>query len=325
MKNLKIFYLCPDHNKLSWGVGIIYHHVSILVEAGFDAHILHQNKNFKIDWLELEVPIRSLESFIPSGDDILVVPEFMAADPKIIKLNCRKVFFVQGLSLLFNGFDGSISHLSLGYKEAIIIMPHMEKVVREYTQIKPRLIPPFIADYFYKNPIKLNEREKIILLFPKQHQFEYSLLKQLIVSKAGIKTNSFLNRLNKNNWRIIELRDQSHHEVADLMSRATFLLTTNTFEAFNTAVPEAMASGCINICYEAVGPADYLENMRNAFVFQNNRAIEMAEHTIDLIVNFEMYENELNNIRLNAYKTALNYSREKMKIELLDYFSSIDN
>jgi glycosyltransferase involved in cell wall biosynthesis len=325
MQNLKIFYLCPDHNKPSWGIGIIYHHVSILVEAGFDAHILHQKKNFKIDWLELEVPIRSLESFIPSGDDILVVPEFMAPDPEIKRLRCRKIVFVQNLSLLFNGFDVSLSHLSLGYKEAIIIMPHMVKVVSDYTQIKPRLIPPFIADYFYKNPKNLNEREKIILFFPKQHQFEYSLLKQLIVSKAGLKTNSFLNRLNKNNWRIIELRDQSHHEVADLMSRASFLLTTNTFEAFNTAVPEAMASGCVNICYEAVGPADYLKNRSNAFVFQNNRAIEMAEHTIDLIVNFDQYENELSNIRLNAYNTALNYSRDKMKIELLDYFNSIDS
>jgi glycosyltransferase involved in cell wall biosynthesis len=325
MQNLKIFYLCPDHNKPSWGIGIIYHHISILVEAGYDAYVLHENKNFKVDWLDLKVPIISLESFAPSDGDVLVVPEFMAADPKIKQIHCRKIFFVQGLSLLFNGFDASISHLSLGYKEAIIIMPHMEKVVREYTQIKPRLIPPLIAEYFYKNPIKLNEREKIILFFPKQHQFEYSLLKQLIVSKAGIKTNSFLNRLDKNNWRVIELRDQSHQEVADLMSRATFLLTTNTFEAFNTAVPEAMASGCINICYEAVGPADYLENRRNAFVFQNNRAIEMAEHTIDLIVNFEQYENELRNIRLNAYNTALNYSREKIKIELLDYFSSIDN
>ena len=187
MQNSKIFYLCPDHNKPSWGVGIIYHHVSILVEAGFDVHILHQNKNFKIDWLELEVPIKSLESFIPSGDDILVVPEFMAADPEIKILRCRKIVFVQNLSLIFNGFDSSISHLSLGYKEAIIIMPHMVKVVSEYTQIKPRLIPPFIADYFYKNPKKLNEREKIILLFPKQHQFEYSLIKQVIVSKAGIK------------------------------------------------------------------------------------------------------------------------------------------
>lgn len=322
MPEKRIFYVLSDNQKPSWGVGIIYHHVSLLKQAGYDAYVLYTNMNNKIEWLDINAPIQFIESCNPDHTDILVMPEFMASLSFVKDLCCRKILFVQGLSLLFFGSKNNFSHYSFGFEHAMIIMPHMKSAVEKYTGLPTKLIPPFIADYFFKPINTIHKREKIILMFPKQQQFEYSLIRQ-IISKTVSKSDKILSRLINDNWRIVEIMDYSHHEVAELMSRAAFLITTNTFEAFNTAVPEAMASGCINVCYEAVGPADYLVDGENAFVFQNNEAIALAEKVVDLIENYDQFEEDLTRMRLKAYNTASEYSKENMQTQLLDYFSSL--
>lgn len=67
------------------------------------------------------------------------------------------------------------------------------------------------------------------------------------------------------------------------MKKAAFFIATNTFESFNASVVEAMAAGCINVCYEGFGPRDYLENNSNAFVFNNNEAYELCRHLFFLL------------------------------------------
>jgi len=52
-----IYYLVTDNSKPSWGVGIIYHHVSILVKYGYSAIVLHNSPGFKIGWLDLNLQI----------------------------------------------------------------------------------------------------------------------------------------------------------------------------------------------------------------------------------------------------------------------------
>jgi len=72
-----IYYLIGDYPGHSWGNGIIYSHVGMLRDAGFDAFALHHHAPFRPDWLEIDVPIRYVDGsgFGPDGNDIVVVPK----------------------------------------------------------------------------------------------------------------------------------------------------------------------------------------------------------------------------------------------------------
>ncbi len=316
----RIFYLVTDNPKPSWGVGIIYYHVSILVQHGFNAKILHNHQGFKIGWLNLHVPVLYYPDITFSSEDILIIPEVMATNYDYSKLNCKKILFVQGLSYLFYNFKYNQTHYSQGFISAIIIMPHMNDVVSRYTGLPIHLLPPFIASYFFKEKDKLHDREKLILIYPKQQLAEYTLIKHILLSSGIVYPNTFLNRNFKTNWRLIEMHGLSHEENAQLMKRASFLITTNSFEAFNTSVPESMAAGCINICYDAIGPKDFLNDGHNAYVFNNNHAIELAEKVIELVNNYDILKNELDHVRNMGRLTADKYSFNLMEQELISYY-----
>lgn len=320
---MKIYYLVTDNPHPSWGVGTIYYHVEILQRLGYKAFIVHNEKGFKIDWLSVKVPILYYSQVKFKETDIIVVPEVMAATYDYSKIEGKKVLFVQGLSLLFHEFPIQLTHLKQDFSEALIIMPHMQLPVEKFTGLKTALLPPFIAEYFYTNEKNLHNREKLVLIFPKRQQFEYSLIKNIISKTIQFKENTTVNRLFSGGWRLVEMSGYSHEETAVLMKKAMFLISTNTFEAFNTSVPEAMAAGCINICYEAFGPKDFLEPSKNAFVFNNNEAIDLSEKIIDLIQNHPDNEDELKEIRIHAYKTALKYTKPEMEKAIKIYYESI--
>src|SRR5258708_7548902 len=104
---VKIFYLIADYAPQSWGNGMIYEHVRILREAGYDACALHPHAPFRPDWLEIDIPIRYLDEarFEPAAADIVVVPEVLAASAIVQQFPWRRIVFVQGTFLIFRGLQ----------------------------------------------------------------------------------------------------------------------------------------------------------------------------------------------------------------------------
>jgi glycosyltransferase involved in cell wall biosynthesis len=181
-------------------------------------------------------------------------------------------------------------------------------------------IPPFIAPYYFSEQLNF-KRKKRILLYPKFQNKEYDILKRVLEDKLSISKKGFLEKLfNADEWEIRELKNKKHQEVPDEMRKAIFFISINSTEAFNTSVPEAMACGCINICYEGVGPADFLINNENAFVFPNTHVYEMAEKIIHLVDNYEDEQVNLNAMRLRALETAKQYQIDMAKHALLTFF-----
>src|SRR6185503_6186955 len=102
-----IYYLVGDYAAHSWGNGMIYEHVRILREAGYDACVLHHYAPFRIDWLKSDVPVQHLDQpgFQPTADDIVIVPEVLAASETVRKFPWRRMLFIQGSFLIFRGLQ----------------------------------------------------------------------------------------------------------------------------------------------------------------------------------------------------------------------------
>jgi len=311
-----IFYLVADHPEPSWGTGMLYDHVQLLREQGRDACVLHQRAPYRPGWRELEVPVRYLDEsgFAPAASDVVVVPEILAASEEVPRYPWRRVVFVQGSFLILRGLGGAADYRALGYEAAMAVLPHAARVVERHFGLEAVVVPPFVAPYFFAP--SLRPRLPRVLLAVKEGyrlagfpdgDIARALLERELAARPG--------------WSLVPLTGWTHREVAELMKTSMFLVNVHSHEAFNTTVPEAMASGCIPLCYEAVGGRDFLRDGENAIVFGNQEVYDLVERVCDLIDRFAEQEPWLAGLRAAGERTAASFQPAGTARALASFFS----
>ncbi len=320
---MKIYYLVPDNDKPSMGIGIIYHHVRALMDIGLEAFVVHENSGFKLTWLNLKVNVTYISDIDVAKNDIIVFPEVFAFKARFYNFDCEKILFVQNTSLLFYNFNSDEDYIKLGFTKVMYYLKHMEKPLNQYVNLPMTHVRPVISEYFFSNNDK---RSKTIVIYPKTEIREYNLLKSLIERKINnINKSKILNRIGIKNWQLIELKGFSHLETASLLKKASLFISLNSFEAFNTSVPEAMAAGAVNVCYEAFGPRDFLINNVNSMVVKNNEVFELFYKVENLIDDIESGNTfKINEIRNNAYQFSLDYTHDLLKNDLAKFYLKND-
>lgn len=322
LRRPSVYYLVPDYDQPSWGIGLLYRHVEMLRNNRVDAHVLHRRSGFSLSWLETDVPIVHLDdpSFQIDDNDVLVVPELLAKEGTKVGGSCRRVVFVQGSFLILQPFEHAISYADLGYERAMVILPHVKEVVERHFGITADVISPFIAQYFFADGDRIGRatRKRQILMFPKEGYreagfFDYEIARKLLERRCG----------QDSSWELVEVEKRGHQEVARLMLDAAFMVNVNCLEGFNTTVPEAMAAGCIPVCYEAFGGKDFLVDRHNAFVFQNNAVYPLVALLEDLMIQYETRNGELAAIRENAFESARVFNAQATQTALLEFFRSL--
>ena len=303
----RIFYLTPDSDTPSWGVGLLYHHVRLLRRCGFEAWVLHQQRPFRLTWLEMDLPIAYLgdETLTLQESDTVVVPEVLANSEFVASLPSRRIVFVQGSFLILAGAPEAFDYREMGFEAALATMPHMRDIVSRHFGLEPVVVPPFIAPYFFSGEDDLDsQRERRVLLVGKPDYLRAGYLDYEIVGHLLRRHFRRLAEAGGPVWEIAELKGRTHRETAELMRRSEFLVNLNTLEGFNVTVPEAMAAGCVPVCYEAFGGRDFLEPGRNAYVFPNNHVYPLAEKILDLTGRRNAMEQEIGRIRLSDTERA---------------------
>lgn len=312
-----IFYLVGDHPAPSWGTGMLYEHVRLLCEQGREASVLHHQSPYRPEWRELEVPVRYLDEpgFAPSASDVVVVPEVLAGSEAARRHPWRRVVFVQGSFLIVRGMGGSADYAALGYEAAMAVLPHAARVVERHFGLPAQVVPPFIAPYFFRNgPLP---RERRVLLAVKEgyrlagvpdEEIAGALLAREIARRPG--------------WSLLPLAGLTHREVAELMQTSMFLVNVHSHEGFNTTVPEAMAAGCVPVCYEAGGGRDFLRDGENAVVFANQEVYALVERVCELMDRCDENGPFLERLRAGGEETAAAF-RPESTARALDRFFSI--
>jgi hypothetical protein len=69
-----VYYLCPDDDKPSGGIRVIYRHVDLLNAAGRDAVVLHERPGFRVGWFRNETRVLAAKDVTLGREDLLVVP-----------------------------------------------------------------------------------------------------------------------------------------------------------------------------------------------------------------------------------------------------------
>jgi glycosyltransferase involved in cell wall biosynthesis len=312
-----IYYLVADHPAPSWGTGMLYEHVRLLRELGHDACVLHHQEPYRPGWRELEVPVCYLDQpgFAPVADDMVVVPEILAASEAVQRYPWRRVVFVQGSFLIVRGLAGGVDYPALGYEAAMAVLPHVARIIERHFGLRAELVPPFIAPYFF--PASPRPRQRRVLLafkegyrlagFPDE-EIAGALLARELARRPG--------------WSLVRLTGLAHREVAELMKTSLFLVNVYSHEAFNTTVPEAMAAGCIPVCYEAGGGRDFLRDGENAIVFPNQDVYALVERVCELIDRLGENGPLLDRLRAGGESTAASFRPEATARALARFFSA---
>jgi len=312
-----IYYLIADYTAHSWGNGIIYAHVRMLREAGFDACALHHQAPFRPGWLEPEFPICYVqdEGFAPTAADIVVVPEVLAASEIVQKFAWRRIVFVQGSFLIFRGLKNHAGYAELGYEEALAVLPHVKHVIERHFGLAAHVVPPFIASHFFE-PAEGPREHRILLAYKEGYRAlgipDQEIAQRLLEKEVALRAG----------WKLVRLEGYSHREVSALMRSSMFLVNVHSHEAFNTTVPEAMAAGCVPICYDAGGGSDFLRPDENAVVFPNQHVYRLVEHVCDWMDGCVELEAQFDRLRAGGRKTAACFLPAHTANALLEFFSA---
>lgn len=312
-----IYYLLGDYAPQSWGTGMIYAHVGILREAGYDAYALHHHAPFRPAWIDVDVPFRYLDEpgFTATSEDIAVIPDVLAASDVVQRFPWRKIVFVQGSFTIFHGLKQYSDYAERGFEAAMGVLPHIVRVVKRHFGVDAYLVPPFIAPHFFEPPD--GARNRRVLFAFKEGYRALGIPDQEIAQR--ILTRELARR---SGWSLVPLTGFAHREVSALMRSSMFLVNVYSHEAFNTTVPEAMAAGCVPICYEGGGGVDFLRPGENAIVFPNQHLYELIDRVCDLLDNFDQNEPLLACIREGGRKTAAAFQRDRTAEALLRFFST---
>lgn len=309
---MRVLYYVDDSNITSWGIGMIYTHVRLLCANGIEAAVLHSRPGFRPDWLGFDAPrlYRLDPCFRISASDLLVIPEVHAAEPEIVGLARRRIVFVQASSYIGAGLKKSRDYRQLGYQGAIAIMPHVREIVERHYGVEAPVIPPCVAPFFFEPASRTpSPRKRQVVLCPKPWCRDLPIVRQVLHTRAK-----------SMGWRVVELEKRPHRYVARVFRQSAIHVNVNCTESFNATIPEAMAAGCIPICYEAFGGRDYLRNGRNAYVFPTHHAYPLLDLTLDLMASWDERQSAVERIRRGARTTARRYSEAATEKALLGYF-----
>jgi glycosyltransferase involved in cell wall biosynthesis len=254
----------------------------------------------------------------PTPRDVLVIPEVLAAEPAQRGWQGRRVVFVQGAYLIQPALSGR-SYAELGYERAIAVLPHVRGVVERHFGVPATLVPPFLARYLFASPGDSAKRQRRILAFPKAGYaeagfFDYAAGVELIRRRLTRRHPS---------WTLLEVEGQTHRVVAGLMRDSELMVSFNSFEAFNTTVPEAMAAGCLPLCYEGLGGRDFLRAGLDSFVFRTHDYFALVEALDELLQRFEERRGEILQMRLAAIEAASRFDEGTTRSALDAFFGDL--
>lgn len=321
---MNIYYYVPYHEKPSWGIGIVMHHVSLLNKNGFNAYAVIKDKKTSYTWLNLKVRTITRKQFYSIAidqKDVLVVPEVSVNLENLKKLECRKILFIQNVGYIYNSLPKFESHESLGFHYVFSIMPHMGSIIDQYIGLPKIMIPPFISNIFHLDKKGFTLKKDIITIFPKFDQPDYHIVYNILEKKINIGKEKLSTG---KNWKIEELKNLTHKEVALTLKKSKIFIALNTFESLNASIVEAMAAGCIVFTYEGYGSKDFIRNGVNCYSFPNNEPYKLVSALLNFINDGINDIGQYQSLIEEGQSTARMYNAENTEKQLTAFFSTLN-
>jgi hypothetical protein len=271
---MKIFYYCPCETSAIGGIKVIYQHVELLHNNGFEAYVLHPKNGFICEWFKHHAPIAyyklsGINRFrrtplwpknivLPSGkdyqmtdQDIIVIPEIYGPNFEQFAPGHKKVIFNQNAHYTFNKYSMDIGNLKGSYidKNIIACLCISEDTQKHISFAFPSL-PSYRVTWSLNTKCFKYQKEKkpIVSFMPRKNSDHAKHLINLLKFNVDLK-----------DIEIVEIENKTEEEVSLLLRESLVFLSFGYPEGLPLPPAEAMACGCLVVGYHGNGAKEYMK------------------------------------------------------------------
>lgn len=269
---MRIFYFAPYYDGPAGGVRIIYNHVDILRQLGYEAYVIHSKRGFRCTWFENSTPILFIGDIKFQKEDYLVMPEIhfyligqknslrdkvrKFIGHKLDNFYARELWNVASKKVIFNqnayhtlvDFSNSNPFKS-DFLNKITGYLSISTQNKEYLEFAfPRL---FIQRLQWSlEPeiygIELSKKRPVISYLPRKNPDHSKQVLQILNARKSL-----------NGFEIKEIQGLNQSGVAQLLKESVIFLSFGYPEGLPLPPAEAMACGCIVVGYNGGGGKEY--------------------------------------------------------------------
>ena len=243
-----LYFICPELSTPVGGVHMIYRHVDLLNEAGFDAFVLHATPGFRVRWFPNETRV----AYVPqqfSENDIVVFPEVEGPFMAHTAVGCRKVIFNQNAYFTFRRFGGGEIAPAPPYVHPDVIATiTVSDDSRAYLEhafpgLRVHRVRYCVDPDLYH--ARASKRRQIAFM-PRKHAYDAEQVVNILRSPDALR-----------GFASVAIEGVSQDEAARVMRESMVFLSFGHPEGFGLPAAEAMACGCITIGYHGNGGREF--------------------------------------------------------------------
>lgn len=256
--NYKSFFFCPDFEKPSGGVGLLYDHVRIMNELGFNAVVLHQKSGFKVEWLGDRaegVPVEYIEdnNLNISMHDFIFIPEGMTNIMEQLQqqnVPAKKIVFCQNWLYILNSLQPGQTWQHLGIGDCLSVSDFQTRYIQA---IMPgmrckNVVGSIDPEVFYP-PESMLDKKPIVSFYPSRD--------------GGMKSSNVIKTfyLLFPHFKWVQFRQMGGLETeayAEALSESAFYVHFDEYSSWGTAPIEAWRSGCLVAGWHGEGGVEYM-------------------------------------------------------------------
>lgn len=271
-----VYVYCPDSQIPHGGNRMLYRHVDVLVQAGYNAFAVHQDLLFRYSWFENTTQVTCLRDRNVKPDDIVVIPETCGPWAHQIKTKNRRVIYNQNCYQTFCGdVEGKIIQVAYRHPSVIAVLT----VSEDSTNYLRYAFPGLTIQRIY---LGIDSR----LFFPRNRTRTIAYMPRKNGGHAKQVIAILNHRQRMNGYLFVKIDGCSEKEVAKILGCARIFLSLSELEGCPLPPMEAMASGCLVVGYHGGGGREYMGSDRvfsieSGDIVEFCKAIEMAAELWD--------------------------------------------
>jgi hypothetical protein len=248
-KSFNFYFMTMDSKGApSAAIANIYEHVKVLNELGYNAHILHQQNDYKLkadaegngltEWLGQEyadLPHVSIQdqNLKVTPADFIIVPEIMGSVFKEVKnIPSKKILFAQTYNYLLEPYtaEEGFNFFTHGIKDVITTSNKVKEYIDGLSngQANTKVIPLGIPDYFKPSD---KPKKPMVGLFTRDPRETMRFVKSFYTKYPQFKFISFR-----------DLKGISREQFAKELSELCMVVWVDDISTFGTTPVEAMKS-----------------------------------------------------------------------------------
>jgi glycosyltransferase involved in cell wall biosynthesis len=312
-----LFFFSPDDNNPVGGIKVLYRHVDILNQNGFQAAIVHKKKGFRCTWFENQTRVEYRQNLQPDPFDFAVIPEIHG--PRLAEMVplAKKVIFNQNAYLTFREYSFDPQDLTTAYRDPGVVAALVvsEDSHRYLSYVFPEL--KVFRVHLGVDVTKFCFRE----FARKRRRVAFMVRKHVEDARQVINILKFRGALD--GWEIAAIENLKESEVAQVLEESMVFLSFGYPEGFGLPALEAMLCGCLVAGYHGNGGREVLRP-EISWPVEAGDILGFARVAENLLRQVDASPSELSRKTVEAREfVSREYSMERERQDVLKFWDEV--